>query len=36
VPKAIEFRSELPLAFTGKVLRRVLAEEERAREAGHI
>jgi long-chain acyl-CoA synthetase len=30
VPKAIEFRSELPLAFTGKVLRRVLAEEERA------
>jgi long-chain acyl-CoA synthetase len=30
VPKAVEFRSELPLAFTGKVLRRVLAEEERA------
>jgi long-chain acyl-CoA synthetase len=29
IPKAIEFRSELPLAFTGKVLRRVLAEEER-------
>jgi long-chain acyl-CoA synthetase len=28
VPKAIEFRSELPLAFTGKVLRRVLADEE--------
>ncbi len=28
VPKAIEFRAELPLAFTGKVLRRVLAEEE--------
>jgi long-chain acyl-CoA synthetase len=30
VPKAIEFRAELPLAFTGKVLRRVLAEQERA------
>jgi long-chain acyl-CoA synthetase len=30
VPKAIEFRAELPLAFTGKVLRRVLVEEERA------
>lgn len=29
VPKAVEFRDELPLAFTGKVLRRVLAEEER-------
>jgi long-chain acyl-CoA synthetase len=29
VPRTIEFRSELPLAFTGKVLRRVLAEEER-------
>jgi long-chain acyl-CoA synthetase len=28
VPKAIEFRTELPLAFTGKVLRRVLAEQE--------
>ena len=31
VPKAVEFRAELPLAFTGKVLRRMLAEEERAR-----
>jgi long-chain acyl-CoA synthetase len=30
IPKAIEFRAELPLAFTGKVLRRVLADEERA------
>jgi long-chain acyl-CoA synthetase len=30
VPKVIEFRDELPLAFTGKVLRRVLAAEERA------
>jgi acyl-CoA synthetase (AMP-forming)/AMP-acid ligase II len=28
IPKGIEFRAELPLAFTGKVLRRVLAEEE--------
>lgn len=35
VPRAVEFRRELPLAFTGKVLRRVLAEEERAREADH-
>ncbi len=34
VPKMIEFRAELPLAFTGKVLRRVLAEEERARADG--
>jgi long-chain acyl-CoA synthetase len=32
VPKTIEIRSELPLAFTGKVLRRVLTEEERAKE----
>lgn len=31
VPKAIEFRAELPLAFTGKVLRRALADQERAR-----
>jgi long-chain acyl-CoA synthetase len=30
VPKAVEFRTELPLAFTGKVLRRLLAEQERA------
>jgi long-chain acyl-CoA synthetase len=30
VPKSVEFRAELPLAFTGKVLRRVLADEERA------
>jgi long-chain acyl-CoA synthetase len=30
VPKSIEFRPDLPLAFTGKVLRRVLAEEERS------
>jgi long-chain acyl-CoA synthetase len=30
VPKSLELRMELPLAFTGKVLRRVLADEERA------
>jgi long-chain acyl-CoA synthetase len=30
VPKSIEFRAELPLAFTGKVLRRMLAAEEEA------
>ncbi len=30
VPKSIEFRAELPLSFTGKVLRRVLAAEEAA------
>jgi long-chain acyl-CoA synthetase len=30
VPKRVEFRAELPVAFTGKVLRRVLADEERA------
>jgi long-chain acyl-CoA synthetase len=36
VPKSIEFRSELPLAFTGKVLRRVLAEAERAQETSDV
>ena len=30
VPKELEFRDELPVAFTGKVLRRVLADEEHA------
>jgi long-chain acyl-CoA synthetase len=30
VPKTVELRPELPLAFTGKVLRRILAEQERA------
>jgi len=30
VPKEVELRAALPLAFTGKVLRRVLAEEELA------
>lgn len=32
VPRAIEFRDELPMAFTGKVLRRLLAEEEKGAE----
>ncbi len=36
VPRIIEFRDELPKSFVGKVLRRVLREEEeRARQAGH-
>ena len=35
VPKSVEFRTALPLAFTGKVLRRVLADEERAKETSH-
>ena len=34
VPKEIAFRTELPLAFTGKVLRRLLAEQERAAATG--
>ncbi len=29
-PKALEFRLELPKSTVGKLLRRVLAEEERA------
>ena len=29
VPKQIEFRSELPKTMVGKVLRRVLVEEEK-------
>jgi long-chain acyl-CoA synthetase len=33
VPKRVEFRSELPLAFTGKVLGRVLADAERTKDA---
>lgn len=33
VPKSVEFRADLPLAFTGKVLRRVLADEEQAPKA---
>ncbi|BBL79223.1 long-chain-fatty-acid--CoA ligase [Rubrobacter xylanophilus] len=31
VPKAVEFREELPKSAVGKLLRRVLAQEERAR-----
>ncbi|HEY8415347.1 MAG TPA: long-chain fatty acid--CoA ligase, partial [Thermaerobacter sp.] len=33
-PRAVEFRSELPKSLVGKVLRRVLAEEERKRRQG--
>ncbi|ADU50600.1 AMP-dependent synthetase and ligase [Thermaerobacter marianensis DSM 12885] len=33
VPRAVEFRAELPKSLIGKVLRRVLAEEERRRAA---
>ena len=33
LPKLIEFRDDLPVSFTGKVLRRVLADEERAAES---
>ena len=32
VPRFIEFRSELPKTMVGKVLRRVLQEEEKARQ----
>ena len=31
VPRAVEFRAELPKSASGKVLRRILADEERAR-----
>jgi long-chain acyl-CoA synthetase len=31
VPRAVEFRTELPKSSTGKVLRRVLADEEKER-----
>ena len=34
VPKLVEFRSELPRTAVGKVLRRVLVEQERERAAG--
>jgi long-chain acyl-CoA synthetase len=34
VPKAIEFRAELPLAFTGKVLKRLLVDVEPRSAAG--
>jgi len=30
-PKAVEFRDELPKSTVGKLLRRVLADEERAK-----
>ncbi len=33
VPKQVEFRTELPKSMVGKVLRRVLVEEEKARQA---
>ena len=32
VPRAVEFRDELPKTLIGKVLRRALVEEERARQ----
>jgi long-chain acyl-CoA synthetase len=35
VPRAVEFREELPKSSAGKVLRRVLAEEERERAKRH-
>jgi len=31
VPKQVEFRSELPKTMVGKILRRVLQEEEKAK-----
>ena len=34
VPKLVEFRTELPRNTVGKVLRRVLVEEEKAKQAG--
>ncbi|NLE76493.1 MAG: long-chain fatty acid--CoA ligase [Chloroflexi bacterium] len=34
VPRAIEFRSELPKTMVGKILRRALVEEERRKQAG--
>ena len=33
VPKYVEFRKELPKTMVGKILRRVLAEEERKKMA---
>lgn len=35
VPKLIEFRKELPKTAIGKVLRRILVEEEKAKKAQH-
>jgi long-chain acyl-CoA synthetase len=34
IPKTVEFREELPKSTVGKLLRRVLADEERAKTAG--
>ncbi|RPJ62222.1 MAG: hypothetical protein EHM12_04675, partial [Dehalococcoidia bacterium] len=34
VPKYIEFREALPKTLVGKILRRVLQEEEKAKQAG--
>jgi long-chain acyl-CoA synthetase len=34
VPREVEFRAELPKTMVGKVLRRVLVEEEKAKQAG--
>lgn len=34
IPKSVEFRTELPKTMVGKVLRRVLIEEERTKEGG--
>jgi long-chain acyl-CoA synthetase len=36
VPRAVEFRTDLPHSSAHKVLRRVLAEEERARQGARI
>jgi long-chain acyl-CoA synthetase len=36
VPRAVEFRTELPKSPAQKVLRRVLADEERSRQAGRV
>lgn len=35
VPRQVEFRADLPKSMVGKVLRRVLLEEERQRMAGN-
>jgi len=34
IPRTIEFRDDLPKTFVGKILRRELMEEERAKQAG--
>ena len=36
VPTQIEFRTELPKTLVGKVLRRVLVDEEKARQAANL